>query len=124
MGLRLRPIPDQRPSRLRQREDSLGNRTVQDPMIPNATEMTAAAAESSITCLLSLKDIVKSYGPTLANSGIGLSIFPGDVIGLVGGNGAGKSTLMKIVCGGTFPDSGMITFSGREIDCTYYGPAA
>ncbi|WP_342637445.1 ATP-binding cassette domain-containing protein [Rhizobium jaguaris] len=86
-------------------------------------EFDAATTEDGAACLVALKDIVKSYGSTIANSGISLSINPGDVIGLVGGNGAGKSTLMKILCGGASPDSGRIAFSGTEIRPDDYGPA-
>jgi ribose transport system ATP-binding protein len=73
--------------------------------------------------IVSLKAIVKAYGPTLANAGIDLTIRPGEVIGLVGGNGAGKSTLMKILCGAVRPDSGEIAFDGQAIDTSAYGPA-
>jgi ribose transport system ATP-binding protein len=73
--------------------------------------------------IVSLKAIVKAYGPTLANAGIDLTIRAGEVIGLVGGNGAGKSTLMKILCGGTQPDSGEIAFDGQAVDTSDYGPA-
>jgi ribose transport system ATP-binding protein len=75
------------------------------------------------TPIVSLKAIVKAYGPTVANAGIDLTIRAGDVIGLVGGNGAGKSTLMKILCGGTQPDSGEIAFDGKVVDTSDYGPA-
>lgn len=89
----------------------------------NSHEVRADVVDDGAACLVSLKDIVKSYGSTIANCGINLSISPGDVIGLVGGNGAGKSTLMKILCGGTSPDTGTIAFSGGEVRHQDYGPA-
>jgi ribose transport system ATP-binding protein len=73
--------------------------------------------------IVSLKGIVKTYGPTLANAGIELTIRPGEIIGLVGGNGAGKSTLMKILCGAVHCDSGEIALDGQAIDTSTYGPA-
>lgn len=75
----------------------------------------AAPASSARPVVVSLSGITKSFGPTLANAGIDLSVGAGDVIGLVGGNGAGKSTLMRILCGAMWPTLGSISFDGDEI---------
>ncbi len=40
-------------------------------------------------------------------SGVSLSLFPGDRLGLIGPNGAGKSTLLKILAGQINPDEGL-----------------
>ena len=47
---------------------------------------------------------------------VDLSLYPGEILGLVGDNAAGKSTLMKILSGVYEKDSGEITFEGRTID--------
>ncbi len=73
--------------------------------------------------LVSLAGISKAFGPTQANSDVTLEIARGDVLGLVGGNGAGKSTLMRILCGVTRPDSGVLTFAGRTLSFDFYGAA-
>ena len=73
--------------------------------------------------ILELSEIVKTYGNTTANDHINLSVFQGDVLGLVGANGAGKSTLMRIVSGVTKPDEGTITFNEEEIDLRSFLPA-
>ena len=65
---------------------------------------------------LSLADIRKSYPGVVALSGFSMSIFPGEVIGLIGENGAGKSTLMKILGGIIAPDNGTITIDGISRD--------
>jgi ABC-2 type transport system ATP-binding protein len=44
-----------------------------------------------------------------------LSIFPGDVIGLVGPNGAGKTTLLRSLLGVIRPDAGEVFYDGRRI---------
>ncbi|MDX8513139.1 ATP-binding cassette domain-containing protein [Mesorhizobium captivum] len=77
-----------------------------------AATAPAAPARPSV---VSLSGITKSFGPTLANAGIDLSVGAGDVIGLVGGNGAGKSTLMRILCGAMWPTLGSISFAGAEV---------
>lgn len=70
--------------------------------------------------VVSLTGITKSFGPTLANAGIDLSVRAGDVIGLVGGNGAGKSTLMRILCGAMWPTLGSISFAGEQVNFADY----
>lgn len=73
--------------------------------------------------ILELSEIVKTYGNTTANDHINLSVFRGDVLGLVGANGAGKSTLMRIVSGVTRPDGGTIRFDEGEVDLRSFSPA-
>jgi len=64
--------------------------------------------------LLELAGIRKSYPGVLALNGVNLSVFPGEVVGLVGENGAGKSTLMKVLGGVLEPDAGVIRTDGVE----------
>ena len=45
--------------------------------------------------------------------GISLSLFPGDIFGIIGDNGAGKSTLLKIIAGTLTPTSGRLIQNGR-----------
>jgi ribose transport system ATP-binding protein len=74
--------------------------------------------------LVELSGITKAFGPTLANANIDFSVYPSDVIGLVGGNGAGKSTLMRILCGLTSPSMGRIRFGGVEESFVAYDASA
>ena len=45
---------------------------------------------------VALTDLDKSYGRTLALSGVNLALSPG-ITGLLGPNGAGKTTLLRIL---------------------------
>jgi len=67
------------------------------------------------TCLLEVKDIVKTYGGVEALKGINLKLYRNEILAVVGDNGAGKSTLMKIISGAIPPDSGKIFFNGMEV---------
>src|SRR3546814_10867141 len=49
-------------------------------------------------------------------SNVGLTIGPGEVVGLMGDNGAGKSTLVKIIAGNFPPTSGKIVVEGAPVE--------
>jgi simple sugar transport system ATP-binding protein len=66
------------------------------------------------------RDIVKSFGRVQALRGASLTVYPQEVVALVGDNGAGKSTLVKTVVGVHPPDSGEIVFDGKPI--TFHNP--
>jgi ribose transport system ATP-binding protein len=63
----------------------------------------------------------KHYGPVRALRQASFAAAPGQVHALVGENGAGKSTLIKLLCGVTRPDGGVLRVSGEQI--TFGGPA-
>src|SRR5919205_1279710 len=50
--------------------------------------------------VLEARDIVKSFGRVQALRGASLTVYPQEVVALVGDNGAGKSTLVKNMSGG------------------------
>jgi general nucleoside transport system ATP-binding protein len=68
-----------------------------------------------LTPLLEARGLTKTYGQLRANDDVSFSIFPGEIIGIVGENGAGKSTLVKILAGAVESDSGDIYVSGERI---------
>ena len=65
--------------------------------------------------LLEARGLTKTYGQLRANDDVSFSIFPGEIVGIVGENGAGKSTLVKMLGGAVKPDSGDIYVSGERI---------
>jgi simple sugar transport system ATP-binding protein len=74
------------------------------PDVPSALAATPAA---------SAEGIHKRFGSTHALRGVGLSLYPGRCLGLVGRNGAGKSTLVSVLSGITAPDQGDVRFDGQ-----------
>jgi branched-chain amino acid transport system ATP-binding protein len=64
---------------------------------------------------LAVRAICKQYSGVQAVADASFTVRPGEVHGLVGPNGAGKSTALGILSGFIRPDSGSITYRGREL---------
>ncbi len=64
---------------------------------------------------LQMLGISKIYPSVVANSGVDLTVMPGEIHAVLGENGAGKSTLMKIIYGVTKPDDGQVIWEGRQV---------
>jgi simple sugar transport system ATP-binding protein len=65
--------------------------------------------------VLEARNIVKRFGRVQALRGASFTVYPEEVVALVGDNGAGKSTLVKTLVGVHQPDSGEILFDGRPV---------
>jgi branched-chain amino acid transport system ATP-binding protein len=65
--------------------------------------------------LLAIDRVTKAFGDNVAVDAVSLAIEPGGVVGLIGSNGAGKTTLVNLISGLFRPDSGSLTFDGRDI---------
>ena len=63
--------------------------------------------------ILAFRDLVKSYGQTLALCGVTFEVQSGEIFGLLGPNGAGKSTLIRILMDIIRPDSGEVCVFGE-----------
>ena len=71
-----------------------------------------AVTESASAKKLSLHDISKRFGTTLALDGARLDVRAGTIHALLGENGAGKTTLMRLAFGMLRPDAGTIAMDG------------
>ncbi len=67
------------------------------------------------TPLVEMRDMNVSFGGVHAVEDVSIDLYPGEVLGLVGGNGAGKSTLVKTLSGAQEPDSGQILVNGEPV---------
>ena len=65
--------------------------------------------------ILEARGNVKDFGRVRALRGADFTVYPGEVVALVGDNGAGKSTLVKCLAGVEHPDAGEIVFEGNPV---------
>ena len=66
--------------------------------------------------IISVKNLVKSYGSFTAVKGISFDVYPGEIFGLLGPNGAGKSTTLEIIETLREKTSGEVLVNGMSID--------
>src|SRR5438477_2669984 len=72
------------------------------------------SSDSLIMTVLSLSNVSKRFGPTVALDGVNLELRKGEVHALIGENGAGKSTLMNVLAGLVQPDEGTMQVAGIQ----------
>jgi branched-chain amino acid transport system ATP-binding protein len=65
--------------------------------------------------ILRVEALVKRFGGLQALGGVDLAVGRGEFHAIIGPNGAGKSTLFNAMTGLLRPDSGRVTFEGREV---------
>lgn len=66
--------------------------------------------------VLQTKDVYKAFGHVQALDGVSLTLYPSEVVALLGDNGAGKSTLVKIMSGVQKADSGHMSRGDQILD--------
>jgi branched-chain amino acid transport system ATP-binding protein len=66
--------------------------------------------------ILSVTDLVVSYGGIQAVKGISLEAKKGEIVALIGANGAGKSSTLRALAGLTKPKSGSLQFAGKDLN--------
>jgi D-xylose transport system ATP-binding protein len=82
----------------------------------SASSVTKPKPKSDVetgTPLVEMRDISIAFGGVKAVDHASVSLYPGEVVGLLGHNGAGKSTLIKILSGAYRADSGSIYIDGK-----------
>ncbi|MGH7882542.1 MAG: ATP-binding cassette domain-containing protein [Candidatus Dormibacteraceae bacterium] len=78
-------------------------------MPPNQSESEPQAAA------VEARGLIRRYGKVEAVKGIDLTVWKGEVFGLLGSNGAGKSTTLRMLCGLVVPTSGEARICGLDV---------
>ncbi|MGZ4818669.1 MAG: ABC transporter ATP-binding protein [Terriglobales bacterium] len=69
-----------------------------------------------MSAMLSVTDLRKLYGSTVAVDNISFQVRRNEIVGLLGPNGAGKTTTISMVLGVLEPTSGTIVIEGVDIE--------
>lgn len=65
--------------------------------------------------MLEVKGICKAFGGVQASRNVSLTVPEGRITSLIGPNGSGKTTLFAQITGFQTPDSGQVSFQGKDI---------
>ena len=65
--------------------------------------------------MITIENLVKTFGDYRALDGISLKIEPGELFFLLGPSGCGKTTLLRHIAGFYSPDQGRILFDGEDV---------
>jgi branched-chain amino acid transport system ATP-binding protein len=80
-------------------------------VLGNSKVSTGAAGETQ----LAISDVSKHFGGVRAVDSVSLSVRRGGLVSVIGPNGAGKTSLLNMISGFYRPDTGSITFEGKNI---------
>ncbi len=64
--------------------------------------------------ILSVRGLRNQFGSQVVHDNLDLDIYPGEIIGIVGGSGTGKSVLLRTIVGLNQPAAGTIRVFGQE----------
>ena len=65
--------------------------------------------------VVSVRGVVNRFGTQVVHDGVDLDVYPGEVLGIVGGSGSGKSVLLRTMLGLHRPTAGHVFIYGRDI---------
>src|SRR5579884_4207669 len=77
--------------------------------------LPAHCDDGEVSNVLSVVNLEKRYGDTVAVGGISFEVAPKEIVGLLGPNGAGKTTTINMILGVLEPTSGSIQIEGINL---------
>lgn len=77
--------------------------------------MGGKEAGDTMSVLLEVEDLWKSFGDLQVLKGVNMSLKPGEVLVVIGPSGGGKSTFLRCINHLEVPDRGRVIFDGEEV---------
>jgi phospholipid/cholesterol/gamma-HCH transport system ATP-binding protein len=65
--------------------------------------------------LIEVHGLVNRFGRQIVHDGLDMTVYRGEVFGIVGGSGAGKSVLLRSILGLQRPQAGEVHMQGRDL---------
>ncbi len=65
--------------------------------------------------VIEVRHLVNRFGDQLVHDDLELTIFEGEILGIVGGSGTGKSVLLRTILGLHVPSAGVVSVFGQDI---------
>jgi phospholipid/cholesterol/gamma-HCH transport system ATP-binding protein len=69
----------------------------------------------TLTPVISVRQVVNRFGAQVVHDGVDLDVYPGEVLGIVGGSGSGKSVLLRTMLGLHRPNAGQVFIAGNDM---------
>ncbi len=76
---------------------------------------SAATPSRSPHQVLSVRDLRRTFGATVAVDGVTFHVDRGEIVGLLGPNGAGKTTTIDVILGVLAPSAGTVQIEGIDV---------
>lgn len=71
--------------------------------------------------LIEVKNLVNRFGKHVVHDGVNLTVYEGEILGIVGGSGTGKSVLLRTILGLRAASEGEISILGADVGCKEKG---
>ncbi|MEO8063361.1 MAG: ATP-binding cassette domain-containing protein [Pseudomonadota bacterium] len=65
--------------------------------------------------LIEVRGLVNRFGRQIVHDGLDMTVYKGEVFGIVGGSGSGKSVLLRSILGLQRPQAGEVRMQGRDL---------
>jgi spermidine/putrescine transport system ATP-binding protein len=85
-------------------------------MTDSATRPATVTSETPQHTLLSIRNVLKRFGPRPVLRGITLEVASGEFLTILGESGSGKTTLLRLIAGFEKLDGGEILMDGARLD--------
>ena len=82
--------------------------------VPNPESRIPNPDVASGDVAIRVRGLVTRFGEQTVHDGLDLDVYPGEILGVVGGSGSGKSVLMRSIIGLQRPAAGSIRVLGRR----------